>query len=119
VVPPTYTHVCVPLKPLTPNRFFIHDLYRKGGLIYAIVQTELLVFLNDIPGEDSTICQADRTGHLGDRQEEEEEMTFLTALIKYNRQFQRKKCTLLHTGWGGTDGEGWGGVACVSERDLC
>jgi hypothetical protein len=25
-------------------------------------------------GEDSTICQADRTGHLGDRQEEEEEI---------------------------------------------
>jgi hypothetical protein len=24
-------------------------------------------------GEDSTICQTDRTGHLGDRQKEEEE----------------------------------------------
>jgi hypothetical protein len=24
-------------------------------------------------GEDSTICQADQTGHLGDRQKEEEE----------------------------------------------
>jgi hypothetical protein len=72
--------LCVPLKPITPKRLLIHDWYRKGGLIYAIIQPELLVFLNDIPGENSMIRQTDRTGHLGDRQEKEE-MTILTALI--------------------------------------
>jgi hypothetical protein len=31
-------------------------------------------------GQDSTICQADRTGHLGDRQEEDHQLSFISVV---------------------------------------
>jgi hypothetical protein len=55
------------VRCVTSNRY----RYTLGCTQKATLQKARLYSLRT--GEDSTICQADRTGHLGDRQEEEEE----------------------------------------------
>jgi hypothetical protein len=72
---------------------FISQEFPPGFFVVVVVGFFLFFLFYNFIIEDSTICQADLTGHLGDRQEED---NFIIINLYFLRRTGSSRCTPLN-----------------------